>query len=33
MIPATLRLVLILALVVYFIMILVFLKNKTLELR
>lgn len=33
MIPATLRLVLILALVVYFIMILIFLKNKTLELR
>lgn len=33
MIPATLRLVLIAALVVYFVMILVFLKNKTLELR
>lgn len=33
MIPATLRLVLIAALVVYFFMILVFLKNKTLELR
>ena len=33
MIPATLRLVLIAALVVYFVLILVFLKNKTLELR
>ena len=33
MIPATLRLVLIAALVVYFVMILAFLKNKTLELR
>ena len=33
MIPATLRLVLIAAVIVYFITILIFLKNKTLELR
>lgn len=33
MIPATLRIVLIAALIVYFVMILIFLKNKTLELR
>ena len=33
MIPGTLRVVLIVAIIVYFIMILIFLKNKTLELR
>lgn len=33
MIPGTLRIVLILALIVYFIIILIFLKNKTLELK
>lgn len=33
MIPGTLRIVLIVAIIVYFIMILIFLKNKTLELR
>ena len=33
MIPGTLRVVLIVAVIVYFIMILIFLKNKTLELR
>lgn len=33
MIPATLRIVLICALIIYFITILIFLKNKTLELR
>ena len=33
MIPGTLRVVLIAAIIVYFIMILIFLKNKTLELR
>lgn len=33
MIPGTLRVVLIAAVIVYFIMILIFLKNKTLELR
>ncbi len=33
MIPSTLRIVLIVALIFYFIMILIFLKNKTLELR
>ena len=33
MIPSTLRIVLIAALLFYFIIILVFLKNKTLELR
>ena len=32
-IPGTLRVVLIVAIIVYFIMILIFLKNKTLELR
>lgn len=33
MIPSTLRIVLIAALIFYFVMILIFLKNKTLELR
>ena len=33
MIPATLRIVLICALIIYFMIVLVFLKNKTLELR
>lgn len=33
MIPGTLRIVLIAAIIIYFIMILIFLKNKTLELR
>lgn len=33
MIPGTLRVVLIAAVIVYFVMILIFLKNKTLELR
>ncbi len=33
MIPSTLRIVLIVALVFYFVMLLIFLKNKTLELR
>ena len=33
MIPATLRVVLIAGVIVYFVMILIFLKNKTLELR
>lgn len=33
MIPATLQIVLIVSLIIYFIIILIFLKNKTLELR
>lgn len=33
MIPATLRIVLIIAVIVYFAIVLIFLKNKTLELR